>query len=110
MDGTGNQGAFMHGGCAVSGLEGVLGELYSFFRFDVQSLAVIFDDPRRGHSLRTFDGGEAALSLFADAIDPRAAKLLFRAFPCPFPSKRSQARNAYLHFTGTKKPWTTFQP
>jgi len=93
MDGTGNQG-----------------ELYSFFRFDVQSLAIIFDDPKKGHSLRIFDGGESEASVFADASDQTAAKLLSRAFPCPFPVKKSKAKNAYAHFTGVNKPWLKFQP
>ena len=47
------------------------------------------------------------------APDALLAKAAYAAYPCPFlpPGKDKDDVNlAYYHFTGNKKPWTTYDP
>ena len=85
--------------------------MYSYFRFDVQDLALIFDGPRNGVELLHYAGaGEPAFAAPSAAV--RA--ILDSGFPCPFPARSSSARAqialAYHHFTGKSKPWSKFRP
>ena len=87
------------------------GHMYSYFRFDVRDLALIFDGPRNGAELLHYaDAGEPAFAAPSAAV--RA--ILDGGFPCPFPARSSSARAqialAYHHFTGASKPWSKFRP
>lgn len=79
--------------------EGNQGHLYSYFRFDAQSLAIFFHDGR----YKQVSG--------STLVDPSedVMMLLRSHFPCPFSARRS-ANHAYIHYTGRHKPWTHFNP
>lgn len=82
------------------------GHLYSYFRFEARSLALILNT-REGHALRIFAPHDTDAELGRPGA--RVGALLDEGFPCPFPQRKSIPR-AYIHFTGSGKPWIKFSP
>ncbi|KAJ8603064.1 hypothetical protein CTAYLR_006658 [Chrysophaeum taylorii] len=91
--------------------QGNQGHLYSYFRFDARSLAILFHALHLDYRLTRYDRINQGRTKGTPLPPPNdVATLLSNAFPCPFSARGRGVVHAYLHFTGQRKPWTKFSP